>query len=193
MNKWLNLGRHSWILYWYHPSALSPIIFLFHLNVSSPLSVLYLWQITVSSLTIKSTVAPRDCGSCYPDSKVEETPRHSWAVQEPLEIQSRSISLSSAMVVPPENLNEKHFAAEFADLARSARFCFFFNRGRVTVSIWHLLRQVNLSGGGGARIASHWPKVEFLLSFFFFSFLSWLNVTFKCCDGYPYWMRHEES
>lgn len=59
------------------------------------------------------------------------------------------------MVVPPENLNEKHFAAEFADLARSARFFFFFNRGRVTVSIWHLLRQVNLSGGGGARIASH--------------------------------------
>ena len=125
MNKWLNLGRHGWTLYWYHPSALSPIIFLFHLNVSSSLSVLYLWQITVSSLTIKSTVAPRDCGSCYPDSKVEETLRHHWAVQEPLEVQSRSISLSSAMVVPPENLNEKHFAAEFADFAWSALFFFF--------------------------------------------------------------------
>lgn len=110
----------------YHPSSFF-FIWIFPL----PPSALYLWQITVSSPTIKSTVAPRDCGSCYPDSKVEETPGHSRTVQEPLEIQSRSISLSSATVVPPENLNEKHFAAEFADLARSARFLVvFFKAGQ---------------------------------------------------------------
>lgn len=51
---------------------------------------------------------------------------------------SRSISLSSVRVVLPESLNEKHFAAEFADLVCSARFL---------VSIWHLLKQVRLNLG----------------------------------------------
>ncbi len=45
-----------------------------------------------------------------------------------LEIQSRSISLSSAMVVLPQRLNEKHFAAEFAVLARNA---LVFSHGRL--------------------------------------------------------------
>lgn len=92
-----------------------------------------------------------------------------------LEIQSRSISLSSAKVMKPGSLNEKHFASSACGFCLK---CSIFSLwGSVTVSIWHLLRQVN-SNRGRARDASHWPKIDPILSCFSSTTITW-NIIVK--------------
>lgn len=54
------------------------------------------------------------------------------------EIQSRSISLSSAAVVLPESLNEKHFGGRFI------LKCLILSNVSATVGVWHLLKQLGM-------------------------------------------------
>ncbi len=76
-----------------------------------------------------------------------------------LEIQSGSISLSGAMIILPDGLNEKHFGG---------RVCGFSHYGG-TVSIWLLLKQVNLNQEGQGM---HLSDLKLTSSFPFFIFMA---------------------